>query len=143
MSPGRPLDIQITSRYRPLPLRAVIRRALAAAAVAQAVPAGASVGVLVCDDETMRGYNRRFAGRDAATDVLAFPTGEPLDLGDIILSLEHLERQAAEAGHSVEREAAVLVVHGFLHLLGYDHARKADERRMFGRTDLIVAGLGI
>jgi probable rRNA maturation factor len=132
----RRLEINIRSRFRPLPLRAVIRRALQAAAAHEAVPSGASVGVLVCDDETIRAYNQ-----DHATDVLSFPSDAGGELGDIILSLDHLRAQAATAGHSLDREAATLTVHGFLHLLGYDHAKKREERAMFARTDEIVAGL--
>jgi probable rRNA maturation factor len=119
----------------------VIRRALRAAAGREGVPSGSSVGVLVCDDATIRGYNLRFAGQDQATDVLSFPADGDGDLGDIILSLEHLEAQARDAGHSLQLEAATLAVHGFLHLLGYDHARKQDERRMFARTAEIVDAL--
>jgi probable rRNA maturation factor len=137
----RRLEINIRSRYRPLPIRAVIRRALQAAADYEAVPRGTGVGVLVCDDDTIRDYNRHFAGEDHATDVLSFPNDSGDELGDIILSLDHLRAQAAAAGHSLDREAATLTVHGFLHLLGYDHARKADERVMFERTDAIVAGI--
>ncbi len=141
MAPRR-LEINIRSRYRPLPARAVIRRALQAAANHESVPAGVSVGVLVCDDDTIRDYNRRFANEDHATDVLSFPNQAEGELGDIILSLDHVRAQAAAAGHSLDREAARLTVHGFLHLLGYDHARKPDQRVMFARTDAIVDSLG-
>jgi probable rRNA maturation factor len=121
----------------------VIRRALRAAAGSEGVSAGSSVGVLVCDDATIRGYNLRFAGEDHATDVLSFPADGDGELGDIILSLDHLQAQARGAGHSLELEAATLAVHGFLHLLGYDHARKRDERLMFARTAEIVDTLGL
>jgi probable rRNA maturation factor len=142
---ARRLEINIRSRYRPLPLRAVIRRALLAAADHESVPAGASVGVLVCDDDTIRDYNLRFAGEDHPTDVLSFPGdshGDETELGDIILSLDHIKLQAAVAGHSLDHEAATLTVHGFLHLLGYDHALKREELVMFARTDAIVDSLG-
>jgi probable rRNA maturation factor len=112
------------------------------AARVEAVPGGSAVGVLVCDDATMRDYNRRFAGVDRATDVLAFPTEGSSELGDIVLSLDHLRDQAAEAGHSLEIEAATLAVHGFLHLLGHDHARAADRDAMFALTDRIVVAAG-
>jgi len=129
MPPGSPIAVSVQSRTRPLPLRAVIRRALSAAARAENVPPGLSV---------------------SATDVLSFGAGDrPGEagaggiLGDIVLSLDHLRAQAATAGHSLERETAVLTVHGFLHLLGYDHAAPEEERLMFGRADRIVAGLGL
>lgn len=91
----------------------------------------------------MRRYNARFAGSDKPTDVLSFPATEGDELGDIILSIDRIVAQAAEAGHSVAREAAVLSTHGFLHLLGYDHATKTEERSMFARTEEIVAGLDL
>jgi len=140
---NRLLDVHIRTRYRALPLRATIRRALRAAAAREDVATGSSVGVLVCDDETIRDYNRRFAGDDHATDVLSFPADGEGELGDIILSLDHLKAQASRAGCSLELEGATLAVHGFLHLLGYDHARKRDERLMFARTQEIVGSLGL
>ncbi|HXA43067.1 MAG TPA: rRNA maturation RNase YbeY [Candidatus Solibacter sp.] len=140
---ARRLDVQVRSHYRPLPLRAVIRRALRAAADHEGLPDGSSVGVLVCDDDTIRDFNRRFAGEDHATDVLSFPAGGDGELGDIILSLDHLRSQAEAAGHSLDVEAATLAVHGFLHLLGFDHAGKREELVMFGKTAEIVDGLGL
>ena len=143
MARRRLLDVHIRTRYRPLPLRSTIRRALSAAALHERVAAGSSVGVLVCDDLTIRDYNRRFAGEDHATDVLSFAAVGDGELGDIILSLDHLNAQATRAGWSLELEAATLAVHGFLHLLGYDHARKRDERLMFARAHEIVESLGL
>jgi len=133
----------------------VIRRALRAAAAAEGVPAGAGVSVLVCGDGEIRRLNRDFAGEDHATDVLSFATREPgapplamppgseLELGDIVLSLDHLGRQAAAAGHGLDVEAATLAIHGFLHLLGHDHADPASERAMFGRTAEILGTIGL
>jgi probable rRNA maturation factor len=148
--------VTITSRFRPLPLRALIRRALRHAAAVEGLPPGVAVGVLVCDDAEIAGLNRDYADEDRATDVLSFPgsetrptagfrfaPGAERELGDIVLSLDHVRAQAGAAGHSVEKEAATLVVHGFLHLLGYDHATAADERRMFGRTAEIVGALDV
>lgn len=99
---------------------------------------------LVClslsDDEELRCLNQRFAGEDHATDVLSFAQTEakqgmlappsPL-LGDIVISIETAERQAREHGHSLDAELLHLAVHGFCHLLGYDHATRAEERVMF------------
>ena len=145
---GSPVVVHIQSRIRPLALRAVIRRAIVAAAIAEAVEPGLSVSVLVTGDAEIRELNRRFAGEDHATDVLSFAVGEVPgragedgELGDIVLSLDHVRAQAADAGHSLERETAVLTVHGFLHLLGYEHAEAEQERRMFGRTEQILDGI--
>lgn len=148
MPTGILVAINIESRTRPLAIRAVIRRAISAAARFEAVEPGMSVSVLVTGDQEIRELNHRFAGEDHATDVLAFAAGdvpghpgEDGELGDIVLSLDHLRVQADGAGHSLEREAAVLAIHGFLHLLGYDHADADEARRMFGRTDQILARL--
>jgi probable rRNA maturation factor len=93
--------------------------------------------VRVTGDRELRRLNRTFLGEDHATDVLSFPGGEadPGYLGDLALSWPAVARQAAAAGHPPEVEAALLVVHGLLHLLGWDHAGQAEERAM---TDLTL-----
>lgn len=76
----------------------------------------------------MRSLNRQFRGKDHATDVLSFPSGERGFLGDIVIAAGVAARQAREAGHALTTELRVLALHGLLHLLGYDH--EADEGRM-------------
>jgi probable rRNA maturation factor len=126
-------------------LRRLAVRVLRAEGVAPPV----EVGLVVTDDETLRDLNRRYLGLDEPTDVLSFghqPSGQPFvtppdgvrRLGEVIMSYPTAERQAEEVGHSVEDEAAHLVVHGLLHLLGYDHANPADERRMRAREDALL-----
>jgi len=103
-------------------------------------------------DEDLREYNRRYRGLDETTDVLAFPAqDQPLDqrfhpppgtehwLGDIIIALPRARRQAREAGHPMNDEVRLLAVHGFLHLLGYDHAEPAEEVAMTALTNRILA----
>ena len=102
-------------------------------------------------DEHLREYNRRYRGLDEATDVLAFAAREaPKDqrfqappgtedwLGDIVISLPRARRQAREAGHPVNDEVRLLAVHGFLHLLGYDHAEPAEETAVTALTNRIL-----
>jgi probable rRNA maturation factor len=84
------------------------------------------VTLLLAGDATVRSLNRRFRGQDHTTDVLAFPAGEDRTpegrhLGDIVVSVPQAARQARRAGWSPAAEMALLVTHGFLHLLGYDH----------------------
>lgn len=84
------------------------------------------VGVLVCDDETIRTLNRHFRHKDCVTDVLAFPAGTeqhdgPVYLGDVAISLETASRQAAARGHDLLRELQTLLIHAILHLCGWDH----------------------
>jgi len=99
------------------------------------------VSLVLCGDAAIRKLNKRWRGFDKSTDVLSFPQlegevapqppGAPLVLGDVVISLPTAKRQAKEAGKALEEELALLWVHGLLHLLGYDHARKTDERKMF------------
>jgi len=123
---------------------------LAAAVIeAERVPP-AELGVLVTDNETVRRLNREYAGEDASTDVLAFSMQEGeefvspddvLRLGEVIISYPTALRQAKEAGRPVEDEIAHLLVHGTLHLLGYDHAEPADEQRMRAREQELLAAM--
>ncbi len=124
-----------------------------AAAVLGVAP-GAEVGVVFADDAYIRGLNRDYRGIDAATDVLSFALDEGEEpvvqggpeevlLGDIVISLETAERQAAEFGHSLEREVAYLAIHGMLHLVGYDHEEEAAKAAMRREEERILDSLGI
>lgn len=88
--------------------------------------AGAEVSILLVDDAGIQALNRDWRGRDAATDVLSFPSGGPGDLpvdvlGDVVISVDTAARQAAERGHGLGDELRVLLAHGLAHLLGHDH----------------------
>ncbi len=95
------------------------------------------VTVVLTDDAHIRRLNAQYGDQDTATDVLAFPAGIPDPdtgswyLGDIIVSLPHAARQAADAGHEFVHEVQLLVVHGTLHLLGLDHHQPEAQRRMW------------
>jgi len=100
-----------------------------------------AVVCLIAGDDQLRRLNREFRGRDYATDVLSFP-GEP---GEMAISFDAAKRQAAEYGHSVAEEIAILMLHGMLHLLGMDHETDGGEmsraeRKWRGRLGL-PAGL--
>ncbi len=106
------------------------------------------LSILLCDDETIRALNRRYRDKDTATDVLAFPMEQegharaPASslLGDVVISLPTAARQAAERDRPIIAEVTFLLAHGLLHLLGYDHATKSEERDMEARTlDLLAA----
>lgn len=95
--------------------------------VAALAPEAESLGVRFAGDREVRRLNRAYRGKDTPTDVLSFP-GEDGHLGDILISVPVARRQAAAAGHPVEREIRVLLLHGLLHCLGYDH--ETDEGEM-------------
>lgn len=111
---------------------------------------------LVGDDE-IRAINRRHRGVDRPTDVLSFslvdptvdqqgfvtPPDQPRELGDIVISYPRVLAQAAEFGHSPERELAYLVAHGLLHILGYDHEDEQERLRMREREEAALRPLGL
>jgi probable rRNA maturation factor len=113
------------------------------------------VGVVIADDATVQELNRRFLGMDEPTDVLSFglggqgakdfalPSGEATSLGEVIISYPTAVSQAEEQGQSVQAEVAHLLVHGILHLLGYDHQGAEDERLMRQRGEEILAALDL
>jgi probable rRNA maturation factor len=93
------------------------------------VAAGRAFCCLITNDAMLRRLNREFRGQDAPTDVLSFPSAAPDGaLGDIAVSAGRAARQAGEFGHSLETEISILMLHGLLHLLGYDH--ETDRGRM-------------
>ncbi len=103
--------------------------------VVREVPPPESDEIVLClvSDRRMREYNRRFRGIDAPTDVLSFPAEGAADpdgrihLGDIVISVTAADRQAREARHTLAREMKILALHGYLHLIGYDHERDRGE----------------
>ncbi len=106
------------------------------AALAPPGDGAASLGVRFASDREMRRANREFRGKDRPTDVLSFPgepappeepRQEPYHIGDILISVPTARRQAAAAGHGVERELRLLVLHGLLHCLGHDHETDGGE----------------
>lgn len=115
----------------------------------------AELSVTFTDNDGIWELNREYRNVDRPTDVLSFPMYSFVDgdvppkgvtvlLGDMVLSVERAEEQAAEFGHSVKREVAFLTVHSMLHLLGYDHeTSEDDEREMFALQDVIMDKLGI
>jgi probable rRNA maturation factor len=126
-------------------LRSVLRAALAESEVAAALAGRRpELTVRVTGDRELRRLNREFLGEDRATDVLSFPSGDAGDyLGDLALSWPAVLRQADAFGHPPEVEAALLAVHGLLHLLGWDHAAPADEREMTRLTLACLARSGL
>lgn len=95
-----------------------------------------SLSVLLCGDSRMRALNRAWRATDLPTDVLSFPSGEKQFLGDIVIDVPYAARQARRRGHTLQREVQILLAHGLLHLLGYDHEK--DGGTMFRRQRQIL-----
>jgi len=104
--------------------------------------------LVITNDEHMRQLNLQFRNIDSPTDVLAFPSRESDPdtgrryLGDVLISYPHALAQATTRGHSVQDELALLVIHGVLHLLGFDHTNEANKRRMWAAQNKILDRLG-
>jgi probable rRNA maturation factor len=112
------------------------------------ITGAAELSIVLTDDAEQRTLNRDWRGIDKPTNVLSFPQIEPFApvagiLGDVILARETLEREAAEMGVSFEDHFTHLVVHGFLHILGYDHIDDAEALVMEGLETQILASLGV
>jgi len=128
-----------------LPRAARPRRRELARFLRQAVEAtglDGEVSVLLTEDEAIRTLNRTYRRKDKATDVLSFPAAEAGGIaGDLVISLETALRQAEERGHSLETEIRVLLLHGLLHLAGYDH--EVDDGAMHRKETRLRRQLGL
>lgn len=120
----------------------------------EGLPDELSIGLTFVDDEEMQAINREQRGIDRTTDVLSFPLyepDEPIELfeeelapfGDIVLSVPKALAQAEEYGHSVEREVLYLIVHGLLHLAGYDHLDEAEKAEMRAAEERLLSAIKV
>jgi probable rRNA maturation factor len=140
-APRRPqgklkIDVLVDSvRWKePAKARAVVRRAVTQAA-ATVSTSGTELAIVLTDDSAIRQLNRLWRGIDAPTNVLSFPSkqntaDQPPHLGDIVLAYETIAREASAEGKPFAHHLAHLAVHGFLHLIGYDHETDADAETM-------------
>lgn len=101
------------------------------------------LSITLTDNERIHELNRLYRNVDRPTDVLSFPLEEDELLGDIIVSIPKAMDQAREYGHSFRRELYFLIVHGFYHLLGYDHETPEQESQMFSRQEQVLNHFGI
>jgi probable rRNA maturation factor len=126
--------------------RAVARTAVSKAAEAVSAP-GAELAIVLTDDSAIRLLNRDWRGVDAATNVLSFPTagvaGRGPLIGDIVLAYQTIDEEARAEGKPFAHHVAHLAVHGFLHLLGYDHVKDKDAEAMEQMERTILRRLAI
>lgn len=112
------------------------------------------VNIVLTTAEQIKNINKEHRGIDKETDVLSFPMFEANEieninpetedvLGDVVISLEQIKKQAKEYGHTLERELAYMLVHSFYHLMGYDHMKEEDKKIMRAKEDIILEKLNI
>ncbi len=140
-------QIQVEDPFASLVDEALLEGAVAETLSTLGITYEPEMGVLLTDDETVRELNRQYRGLDETTDVLSFslgptsdfplPPGTPSQLGEVVISCPQAQRQAEETGHSLEKELSQLLVHGLLHLLGYDHEEAAEAEQMRSLEDTI------
>lgn len=133
-------------------------KVLAQAAERLDVPEQAEMSLTFVLNPEIRELNRDYRGIDRATDVISFAIEDdddlanlpaeiraelPVELGDLVISIDKVTEQALFLNHSADRELGYLLVHGFLHLNGYDHEEPADEKKMFTLQEEILDGLGL
>ena len=127
----------------------LVERAANATLEHESIPDDSDLTIVLTDDEQLQDLNRDYRDVDAPTDVLSFPASEADPetgrryLGDILISVQRAEEQAAAAAHPLEAELQLLVVHGVLHLLGYDHAEEEEKSRMWAVQSEVLASLGL
>ncbi len=119
---------------------AAVRKIARGALAAEGVKKG-ELTVLVTRDAAIRKLNARFRGKDKATNVLSFP-GTGGHIGDVAISLDYVDAQGSETGAGFRYTFAYYLVHGVLHLLGYDHERERDAKKMYRRTEEILDAVG-
>ncbi|MBA2173557.1 rRNA maturation RNase YbeY [Halobacillus locisalis] len=134
----------------------LIQRILQFAAEKEGVETDSEVSLSFVDNSEIQEINRNYRQKDYATDVISFAMLEegegemkilnedmPNMLGDIVISVDKAKEQAEDYNHSLEREFGFLALHGFLHLLGYDHMNEEEEKAMFNRQEEILNEFGL
>lgn len=142
------ITVEISDTFQEMVDPAWLEAAAQAALSQEEAPETSELSIVVGDDEMLRTLNLQYRGIDSPTDVLSFPSVETdpesgnLYLGDIILSYPRASEQAGAGGHPVKAELQLLVIHGVLHLLGYDHSEVEERDRMWGKQARILQALG-
>ena len=135
---------------------ALVGKVLQSAGEQLSVKEGSEVSVTFVSNDAIQEINKTYRNKDVPTDVISFAMEEmgegeieildadiPSMLGDIIISVQRATEQAEAYAHSFERELCFLAVHGFLHLLGYDHGTEKQEKEMFGLQESILQAFGL
>ena len=142
------MPVQMQSQVRRVTFDQACLARLARAILSDVGEASAELGILFVGDQRMRSLNRRYRGKDSTTDVLAFAMREgsaplvsrhkPAVLGDVVIAVPEAARQAQQGRRSLDEELMVLLIHGILHLCGYDHERSEKEARRMHRRERMI-----
>jgi len=145
------IDIRIDEPFQEPVQESWVRQAVREVVISEGSSDPVELSLLITDDTTLHELNRTYRGIDKTTDVLAFAFQEDTEfpsisdgithLGEVIISCPQAAKQAEEMGHSLQNEVVVLVVHGVLHLLGYDHESSEDDEQMRSIESEILARL--
>jgi len=149
--PGK-IGVFIDREFQELVDRQWVRKIVRRVLQAEKVPSPYEVSLVITDSGTVRRLNRDYRGVDQPTDVLAFsmhqqeadfilPPDNVLRLGEVVISYPRAAEQAREQGHSTARELALLVIHGMLHLLGYDHDKPEEGKKMRAREKELLENI--
>jgi probable rRNA maturation factor len=143
------VTIQVKRNVRLTVEKSILWRAAQITLKAASTDENTGLSIVIGNNELLHELNLKYRHTDASTDVLSFPSGEvdpdtsEVYLGDVVISLPRAQEQAAEEGHALTEELQLLVVHGTLHLLGYDHEESGDKMKMRARQDSILKDLGL
>jgi probable rRNA maturation factor len=152
---GLELHVDIDRRFQAYLDEGWVRRVVAETLAAEQVNSPAELSLVITDDERIRQLNRDYRETDEATDVLSFalledsgvsfvnPPDGVLHLGEVVVSYPRAVEQAGERHHPVQRELALLLVHGVLHLLGLEHEEPEDERKMRAEEERVLGVLAL
>ena len=143
------IDVQNGADFPLDPVR--LQTAAETVLAAHPAPTHSGLTIVITDDDAVRALNRQYRGLDAPTDVLSFPAGlppialpdEPPYLGDLVIAYPYALAQAKQEGHDPGDSLALLVVHGTLHLLGYDHHTADQRAAMWAAQEAAISSLGI
>ena len=124
-------------------IKKIVERAVAAALTAERIKNPVELSVVLATDAAVQKLNKAYSGKDKPTNVLSFPAGDPSLLGDVVLAYGTVAREARTEEKPFQNHVSHLVVHGVLHLLGYDHEQVPEAEKMEARETKILAGLGI
>ena len=148
------INVSVEGKFAGRPKVSWLRKVAGAVLKAEGVDRSAELSLSITGQDTIHELNKAYRGEDRPTDVLSFPMLTKQDegvfvtvpdgkkhLGEVIISYPQVVIQAEEHGHAMEREAAGLIIHGVLHLLGSDHARAAEKKKMQLREKVILDSL--